>query len=161
MENKIQILDDLVINKIAAGEVVERPASIIKELVENSLDAGATEVQIELSEGGCKSIMVSDNGSGIHPADAELVLKRHATSKISSIDDLFAVDSMGFRGEAIASIASVSQFSCVRSAQKKPKALRFPVRVVKIFCKNLGEVMSEQLSPSRICFLIFRRAVNF
>ncbi len=109
MQGKIHVLDEIVINKIAAGEVVERPASIIKELVENSLDAGATSINIELEEGGIKSLVIKDNGSGIGIEDAKLVLRRHATSKIKNVDDLFAVESMGFRGEALASIASVSK----------------------------------------------------
>src|SRR5688572_17542185 len=108
---KIRLLDSSLIDKIAAGEVVERPASIVKELLENALDAGAAEVRIELEEGGAKRITVSDNGSGMDKEDAVLALKRHATSKIKSADDLFSVSTMGFRGEALAAISSVSHFS--------------------------------------------------
>ena len=104
----IHTLSQDVINKIAAGEVVERPASIIKELIENSLDAGASNIRIELTEGGIKKIRVIDNGYGMSPEDAELAIEPHATSKINSVEDLFAINSFGFRGEALASIASVS-----------------------------------------------------
>lgn len=108
---RIHVLDDAVINKIAAGEVVERPASVVKEMVENALDAGATAIAVSLTQGGAGTIVVSDNGSGMERDDAFMALKRHATSKIAAADDLFSIQTMGFRGEALASIASVSRFS--------------------------------------------------
>ncbi|NOY13420.1 MAG: DNA mismatch repair endonuclease MutL [Deltaproteobacteria bacterium] len=106
----IHLLPEALCNKIAAGEVVERPASVVKELLENSLDAGATEILIELQAGGKKLIRVADNGRGMNRQDVFLSLERHATSKISCDTDLFALQTLGFRGEALASIASVSRF---------------------------------------------------
>ena len=108
---RIQQLSRQLINQIAAGEVIERPASVVKELVENSIDAGATGVEIEVSK-DCLSIRVSDNGSGIHPDDIELAFSKHATSKISNSDDLFDIHTMGFRGEALASIISIAKVVC-------------------------------------------------
>ena len=107
----IHVLDEATINKIAAGEVVERPASVIKELLENAVDAGATSIDVEIAEGGVAYMRVTDNGIGMTEEDARLAVLRHATSKIASVDDLFAIASLGFRGEALASIASVSHFS--------------------------------------------------
>ena len=113
MKDIIHLLPDSVANQIAAGEVVQRPASVVKELVENSIDAGATKVQVLVADGGRTLIQVIDNGKGMSETDARLAFERHATSKISSADDLFALTTMGFRGEALASIVAVAQVELI------------------------------------------------
>jgi DNA mismatch repair protein MutL len=118
IESVINILDEDTANKIAAGEVIERPASVVKELVENALDANATEIRIELVDGGRKLIRVIDNGIGMSRQDARLSIERHATSKIRSADDLFGIRTLGFRGEALPSIASVSKMEIVTRREK-------------------------------------------
>ena len=120
MSKKINILDDLTINKIAAGEVVERPSSVTKELIENSIDAGATQIVIDIVDGGKKQIRITDNGSGILSSEVDKSFLRHATSKIKKIDDLYDLYSLGFRGEALASIASVSRLEMITKTKDEP-----------------------------------------
>lgn len=134
---KIQILSDQIINQIAAGEVIENPASVVKELVENAIDAGAKHIAIEVKGGGLQLIRVVDNGCGMSPEDALLSLERHATSKLSSADDLFSLITMGFRGEALASIAAISKFTLVTATEDVS---------TKIDVEG-GEVISKGPSP--------------
>ena len=108
MSDIIQLLPDSVANQIAAGEVIQRPASVVKELVENALDAGATEIIVHVKDAGKTLIQITDNGCGMSPTDARMSFERHATSKISSANDLFCIRTMGFRGEALASIAAIA-----------------------------------------------------
>ena len=117
---KIVLLDELTINQIAAGEVIERPASVVKEMIENSIDAGATNIVVEIKNGGISYIRVLDNGKGIARDDVEIAFERHATSKIRSAEDLQEVKSMGFRGEALASIAAISNVELISRTEEQP-----------------------------------------
>lgn len=123
----IQILDDLVANKIAAGEVVERPAAVVKELVENSLDAGAETIEVRVHKGGKTLIQVVDDGCGMDREDAERCLERHATSKITRAEDILAITTLGFRGEALPSIAAVSQFTLITREHTGGEGVRITV----------------------------------
>ena len=120
--SKIRVMDELLANKIAAGEVVEKCVSIVKELVENSIDAKASEIKIELKEAGIREIKVIDNGIGMDKEDAIKAFQRHATSKLYDVDDLFNISSLGFRGEALPSIASVSEV-ILKTCQNEEGAL--------------------------------------
>ena len=121
---RIALLPEELTNQIAAGEVVERPASVVKELVENSLDAGAQRIDVDIEEGGLKLVRIADDGLGMSPEDAELSLLRHATSKLRSADDLFRLTTMGFRGEALASVASVSRLQLTTRSKDTAFAYR-------------------------------------
>ena len=124
MAGKIQLLSDEVVGKIAAGEVVERPSAAIKEMVENSLDAGATAVTVEIRDGGVSYFRVTDNGSGIEQSEIRMAFERHATSKITRTDDLFAIRTLGFRGEALASIAAVAKVTCTTRTKKDASGVK-------------------------------------
>lgn len=113
MPDIIQLLPDSIANQIAAGEVVQRPASVVKELLENSIDAGSTHIQLIIKDSGKTSIQVVDNGKGMSETDARMAFERHATSKISNANDLFHIRTMGFRGEAMASIAAIAQVELI------------------------------------------------
>lgn len=148
MPGKIQLLSDEVIGKIAAGEVVERPAAAIKEMVENSLDAGATAVTVEIRDGGVSYFRVTDNGSGIAQSEIRMAFERHATSKISRAQDLFSISTLGFRGEALASIAAVAHVTCTTRT-------RADVSGVKV--KNSGgriESIEEAACPEGTTFVV-------
>ena len=132
----IVLLDDLTINKIAAGEVIERPASVIKEMVENSIDAGANNITIEIKNGGISYIRVTDNGKGIPEDDLEIAFERHATSKIRSADDLSTVTSMGFRGEALASIAAIARVEMVSKTAEQQNGFKVVVEGGNILDKS-------------------------
>src|SRR5574341_1346510 len=145
--NRIQILSEELINKIAAGEVVERPASVVKELVENSLDASGEQIEIEIKDGGRKSIRVLDNGMGMNREDVKLAFARHATSKISSVDDLFNISSLGFRGEALPSIASVSKVEMMTKTKEATSGCKLRIEAgeineVKEIPANVGTIVT-------------------
>ncbi len=137
---KIHILSDLVANQIAAGEVVERPAAVVKELLENSLDAGASQIELSIREGGRTCICVQDNGCGMPEDDALLCLERHATSKVKSFDDLLALSSFGFRGEALPSIASVARFTLQTRQQGSPIGTEIGVDHGKFLYKKICNI---------------------
>jgi len=138
----IRLLDEQIANQIAAGEVVERPSSVVKELVENSIDAGATRIDVAIEEGGLVLIQITDNGSGMESDDCELAFSRHATSKITSSKDLFAIRTLGFRGEALPSIAAVSKLECITSSVDSGLGRKIVIHGGKI--QEAGEVNASR-----------------
>src|SRR6266478_6573863 len=137
LQHRIQQLPPSVITKIAAGEVIERPSSVVKELLENAVDAGSTRIDVEVEQGGVELIRVVDNGCGIHADDLPLAFASHATSKLGNADDLFRIGTLGFRGEALASIGGVAQVTLQSRPQDQPSG-------AEITCHG------GQLSPVRV-----------
>ena len=135
---KIEILDQQTIDKIAAGEVVERPSSVVKELVENAIDAKASAVTVEIKEGGISFIRITDNGCGIEKDQVNLAFLRHSTSKIRDVEDLLTVSSLGFRGEALSSIAAVSQVELITKTLSGLSGIRYVIEGGKE--KSLEEI---------------------
>ncbi len=168
--NKIKILPDNLANQIAAGEVVERPASVIKELVENSIDAGATRIQIDVELGGRRLMRVSDDGEGMMRDDAVLAFERHATSKIKTLEDLSAIGTLGFRGEALASVASVAKVELITKTENDTAATRVSIeggklRDVKDFARPTGTTLSVRdlffNTPARRKFMRSEATENY
>lgn len=162
MNRKIELLDDLTINKIAAGEVVEAPHSVVKELIENSIDAGSSTITLEIRDGGKKYIRITDNGVGIKEEYVEKAFMRHSTSKITNIDDLNNINSLGFRGEALASIASVSQVEMITRTEDQQYGILIEITggkietVKKVGCPVGTTIIVKNLffnTPARLKFM--------
>ena len=158
----VKLLDNNTVNKIAAGEVVERPASVVKELIENSIDAGAKRIEIEIVNGGKSLIRVTDDGCGMSKDDAALSIRRHATSKLSTVQDLQNISTLGFRGEAVPTIASVSKFTLQTRRAEDELGTKIKIEGGKILdnievgCKVGTTVLVEELffnTPARLKFL--------
>ena len=156
---KIVLLDELTINKIAAGEVIERPASVVKELVENSIDAGATNITVEIQNGGISKIRIIDNGSGMSKDDLEFAFERHATSKIRKADDLENVKSMGFRGEALASIAAIAHVELVTKTENDEIGHKIILEGGKIL--EMEDAASKQGTTITVSNLFFNTPVRY
>lgn len=158
--SRIRVLDENLINMIAAGEVIERPASVVKELLENSIDAGATRIIVRIEDGGRRCITVTDDGAGMDGDDLAMAFKPHATSKIASSEDLSGIRTMGFRGEALASIASVSQVHVVTRCAEHTRHTRS--RSTAARHRPFGRARGITARPSRcaICFTRFPRAAS-
>ena len=144
----ITVLDQNTINKIAAGEVIERPSSVVKELLENAIDAQATAVTVEIRDGGISFIRVTDNGCGIPKEEVALAFLRHSTSKIKSVEDLFTVASLGFRGEALSSIAAVSQVELITKTPRQLSGTRYQIEGGK------ERALEEVGAPEGTTFLV-------
>ena len=150
---KIVLLDDLTINKIAAGEVVERPASVVKEMVENSIDAGAKNITVEIKNGGISLIKITDDGCGMAEDDMEIAFERHATSKIRKADDLETITTMGFRGEALASIASIANVEMISKRQEDETGHRIVIEAGKILDKSeVGAPVGTSITVKNLFF---------
>ena len=152
---KIHVLSERVANQIAAGEVIERPASVVKELLENALDAGSTRIRVQVEAGGKKLIQITDNGCGMVRDDAMLAFERHATSKIKDAEDLLSVATLGFRGEALPSIASVSRLVLETRSPEETTGTRIEIAGGKMLrCEEAalgGGTAVAGLGPSILC----------
>ncbi len=149
----VKILPESLINKIAAGEVVERPASVVKELLENSIDAGASDIHVTVKNGGKDLISILDNGCGMNETDAKLAVERHATSKIIDEDDLFRIQTLGFRGEALAAIASVSNFELLTCEDEKQGATRIFIKGGRLeHVGKIGFPLGTKITVERLFF---------
>ena len=142
----IHVLDEVTANQIAAGEVVERPVNAVKEMVENAVDAGASDIEVEIADGGLTYIRVTDNGSGMSAEDAKLSIVRHATSKISTVDNIYHIASLGFRGEALASISAVSRTAITtRRQEDRPRTGTCPRSPARAEGGQVGHGQSGQV----------------
>jgi len=153
MENNITILDEITINKIAAGEVVERPASIVKELIENSIDAGANQIQIEIKDGGKELIKISDDGYGISADQIELAFTRHATSKIHKIEDVQTLNTNGFRGEALSSISSVSKIDIITNTSNDSFGVK--AKIIDSTIREISEIGARKGTTISVADLFY------
>ena len=156
MSDIIQLLPDHVANQIAAGEVVQRPASVVKELLENAIDAGATSIKLLLKDAGKTLIQAIDNGKGMSTTDARLSFERHATSKIKKAEDLFNLSTKGFRGEALAAIAAISHVELKTKQENQELGTQIKIEGSKVISQDFistgkGESMLWVLKPASIC----------
>ncbi|MEE3398710.1 MAG: DNA mismatch repair endonuclease MutL, partial [Eubacterium sp.] len=158
----IKVLDQHTIDKIAAGEVIERPSSIVKELVENSIDAGATRVTVEITDGGTSLIRVTDNGAGIDESDVRKAFMSHATSKLDNVDDLLNISSLGFRGEALSTISAVSKVEMITKTRESLTGTRYVIEggkeleMTSIGAPDGTTIISREIfynTPARLKFL--------
>ena len=161
---KIRQLDDVLANKIAAGEVIERPANVVKELVENSIDANSSKIDVIIEEGGLNLIQVIDNGEGMIKEDALLCFSRHATSKIKDDQDLFCIQTLGFRGEAIPSIASISDFELKTSIGEKGTTVNYQygkyIKCEDSYCKKGTNIKVKKLFQNVPARLKYVKSIN-
>ncbi len=158
---RIRVLSDQVANQIAAGEVVDRPASVVKELLENALDAGANRIRVEVEAGGRKLIRIADDGHGMKRDDALLAFERHATSKLRSADELLSISTLGFRGEALPSIASVSRVTLETSTGEDGPARTWRLPAAKFRTWTMALCRAAPRSPCPISSSIRPHGANF